>query len=231
LFYYLPNAILAAVIMVAVFGLIDYKEPIHLWHTDRSDFWMLIVTFVATLSLGIEQGIGIGVILSLAMMIFRSTRPHMVELGQVPGAKIYRNLDRFSDLEKREDILIVRFDAQLYFANINFFQDRMSEMIQAKGDQLRAIIINAESIGYMDSSALHALEEFVKKYKSRNIKIFFTGVIGPVRDALTRGHLLEEIGKDRLLLTVQQAVDQIDGEGNPKELNGRLQNYTLQTNE
>lgn len=231
LFYYLPNAILAAVIMVAVFGLIDYQEPIHLWHTDRSDFWMLIVTFVATLSLGIEQGIGIGVILSLAMMIFRSTRPHMAELGQVPGANIYRNLDRFSDLEKREDILIVRFDAQLYFANINFFQDRMSEMIWAKGDQLRAIIINAESIGYMDSSALHALEEFVKKYKARGIRIFFTGLIGPVRDTLVRGHLLEEIGKDSLLMTVQQAVDVIDGEGTPDSLNGRLQNYTLQTNE
>lgn len=231
LFYYLPNAILAAVIMVAVFGLIDYKEPIHLWHTDRGDFWMLIVTFVATLSLGIEQGIGIGVILSLAMMIFRSTRPHMAELGQVPGAKVYRNLDRFPDLERREDVLIIRFDAQLYFANINFFQERMSEMIKAKGDKLKAIIINAESIGYMDSSAMHALEEFVNKYKGRNIDIFFTGVIGPVRDALTRAHLLEKIGKDRLLMTVQQAVDVIDGAGTPQALNGRLENYTLQSNE
>ncbi len=231
LFYYLPNAILAAVIMVAVFGLIDYKEPVHLWHTDRGDFWMLIVTFVATLSLGIEQGIGIGVILSLAMMIFRSTRPHMAELGQVPGAQVYRNLDRFPDLERREDILIIRFDAQLYFANINFFQERMSEMIKAKGDKLKAIIINAESIGYMDSSAMHALEEFVNKYKGRNIDIFFTGVIGPVRDALTRAHLLEKIGKDRLLMTVQQAVDVIDGAGTPKALNGRLENYTLQSNE
>lgn len=231
LFYYLPNAILAAVIMVAVFGLIDYKEPIHLWHTDRGDFWMLIVTFVATLSLGIEQGIGIGVILSLAMMIFRSTRPHMAELGQVPGAKVYRNLDRFPDLEKRDDILIVRFDAQLYFANINFFQDRIGEMVRTKGDKLKAIIINAESIGYMDSSALHALEELVNKYKGRNVEIFFTGVIGPVRDTLTRAHLLDKIGKDHLLMTVQQAVDVIDGAGTPKALNGRLENYTLQTNE
>lgn len=231
LFYYLPNAILAAVIMVAVFGLIDYKEPIHLWHTDRGDFWMLIVTFVATLSLGIEQGIGIGVILSLSMMIFRTTRPHMAELGQVPGAKVYRNLERFPNLEKREDILIVRFDSQLYFANINYFQDRMREMIRAKGDQLKAIVINSESIGYVDSSALHALEEFVKKYGDRNIKIYFTGLIGPVRDALTRANLLNEIGKNRLFMTVQQAVDMIDGEGQPDALNGRLENYTLQTNE
>lgn len=231
LFYYLPNAILAAVIMVAVFGLIDYKEPIHLWHTDRSDFWMLIVTFVATLSLGIEQGIGIGVILSLAMMIFRTTRPHMAELGQVPGAKVYRNLDRFSDLEKREDILIIRFDAQLYFANINFFQDKMSELVRTKGDKLKAIIVNSESIGYVDSSALHALEELITKYRSKNIQVYFTGLIGPVRDTLTRAHLLDKIGRDHLFMTVQQAVDAIDGEGSPTTLNGRLENYTLQTNE
>lgn len=231
LFYYLPNAILAAVIMVAVFGLIDYKEPIHLWHTDRSDFWMLIVTFVATLGLGVEQGIGIGVILSLAMMIFRSTRPHMTELGQVPGAKVYRNIHRFPDLEKRADLLIVRFDAQLYFANINYFQERMSEMVRAKGDQLKAIIINAESISYVDSSALHALEELVKKYKSGNIEVYFTGLIGPVRDALVRANLLDAIGKDQLLMTVQQAVDVFDGAVEPDTLNGQIKNYTLQSNE
>lgn len=231
LFYYLPNAILAAVIMVAVFGLIDFKEPVYLWRTDRGDFWMLIVTFVATLGLGIEQGIGIGVILSLAMMIYRTTRPHMAELGQVPGGKVYRNVGRFSALKKREDLLIVRFDAQLYFANINYFQDRMSEMIRAKGDRLRAIILNAESISYMDSSALHALKEFVKKYKSRNIKIYLTGVIGPVRDTLSRASLLDEIGKDRLFMTVQQAVDAFDGDQDGSELSGRIEDYTLQTND
>ena len=85
IFYYLPNAILASVIMVAVFGLIDIKEARHLWHSDRSDFWMLIVTFASTLALGIEQGIGIGVLLSLGLLIFRTTRPHIAELGQVSG--------------------------------------------------------------------------------------------------------------------------------------------------
>lgn len=230
LFYYLPNAILAAVIMVAVFGLIDIKEPLHLWQADRADFWMLIVTFVATLALGIEQGIGIGVILSLGMMIYRSTRPHMAELGQVPGARIYRNVERFSDVIQRDDILVVRFDAQLYFANISYFQDRMQELINSRTNKLRAIVINGESISYMDSSALHALQDFVRKYKARGIAIYFTGLIGPVRDALSRGHLLDEIGKGHLFLTVQQAVDAIDGLQPSTSLNGQLEAYTLQVN-
>ncbi|MEZ4951063.1 MAG: hypothetical protein R2784_17015 [Saprospiraceae bacterium] len=72
-------------IMVAVFGLIDIKEATHLWKADRSDFWMLAVTFIATLSLGIEQGIGVGVVLSLAMIIFRTTRPHVAQLGKIPA--------------------------------------------------------------------------------------------------------------------------------------------------
>jgi SulP family sulfate permease len=128
LFYYLPKAILASVIMVAVFGLIDYKEAIHLWKSNRTDFFMLIVTFIATLSLGIEQGIAVGVILSLVMVIYRTTRPHIAVLGKVPGSTYYRNLERFTEVEDRDDLLIIRFDAQLYFANTNFFKDTLEEL-------------------------------------------------------------------------------------------------------
>ena len=99
LFYYLPNAILASVIMVAVFGLIDIKEAVHLWHANRADFFMLLVTFVATLALGIEQGIGVGVVLSLAMVIYSTTRPHVAVLGKVPGTTSYRNVERFPEAE------------------------------------------------------------------------------------------------------------------------------------
>ncbi|MDX1410373.1 MAG: SulP family inorganic anion transporter, partial [Saprospiraceae bacterium] len=120
LFHYLPNAILAAVIMVAVAGLIDIREARFLWKSNRTDFWMLIVTFLATLSLGIEQGIAAGVILSLVMVIYRTTRPHVAVLGQVPGTDTYRNTDRFYEVSERPDLLILRFDAQLYFANTQY---------------------------------------------------------------------------------------------------------------
>lgn len=113
-FYNLPKAILASVIMVAVFGLIDFKEAIHLFKSNKTDFWTLIVTFLSTLSFGVEIGIGVGVILSLAMVLFKTTNPHTAQLAKVPGSHFYRNIKRFDNLEEREEILIYRFDAQLF---------------------------------------------------------------------------------------------------------------------
>jgi len=131
LFYYLPNAILASIIMVAVYGLIDFKEAKYLWRTDRGDFLMMLATFLGTLIFGIEEGILIGVILSLALIIFRTTQPHTAVLGKIPERPHYKNIDRFKHLEVREDILIMRFDARLYFANVNFFKEKIETEIFA----------------------------------------------------------------------------------------------------
>jgi SulP family sulfate permease len=229
LFYYLPNAILASVIMVAVFGLIDFKEPLHLWHADRSDFWMLIVTFIGTLALGIEQGIGIGVVLSLAVIIFQTSRPHMAELGKVPGTVFYRNIGRFKQVERRPDLLIVRFDAQLYFANINFFRDRLDEWMTQKGPGLKALILNADSINNMDSSGVHALEELLTDSRARGLSVYLTGLKGPVRDAMVKGHLIEKIGEENMFMSVQEAVDWHDAQSIPDQ-QPKFKEFTLQTN-
>lgn len=230
LFYFLPKAILASVIMVAVFGLIDIKEPIHLWRADRSDFWMLVITFIATLGLGIEQGIGVGVILSLAMIIFETTRPHIAQLGKVPGTHFYRNRERFGQVEIRKDLLIVRFDAQLYFANLNVFRERIDEWMAAKGPALEALIINAESINTLDSSALHLLEDLLEDLKARNCQLLFTGVKGPVRDALVKGHLVSKIGTDNFFMSVQEAVDAHDERKTTEGVGEHYKEFTLQTN-
>ena len=225
-FYFLPNAILASVIMVAVFGLIDVKEARHLWHADRSDFWMLIITFVSTLVFGIEQGIGIGVLLSLGLLIFRTTRPHMAELGQIRGTGLYKNVDRFQDLIIDPKVLIVRLDSQLYFANTNYFRERLFELI-AKRKNLKTVVINAESIGNMDSSAIQTIRTIVEDLRPQGIEVHFSGVIGPVRDAMIRGGLVKVVGEDNFFLTVQAAVDAI--------VNGAViephHDITLQTNE
>ncbi|MEL6143160.1 MAG: sulfate permease, partial [Bacteroidota bacterium] len=162
LFYYLPKAILASVIMVAVFGLIDWKEPIHLWKIDRSDFWMLLITFVATLSLGIELGIGVGVGLSLVVHIYRSMRPHLAVLGRIPGTNIFRNTNRFADLEETEGLLIVRFDGVLYYGNLTYFRSQLNDLIRIRAGSLKHILINAEGIASLDSSALHELHHFIE---------------------------------------------------------------------
>ena len=227
LFYYLPNAILSSVIMVAVFGLIDMKEPIHLWHSNRTDFAMLVATFVATLALGIEQGIAVGVLLSLIMVIFRTTRPHVAILGKVPGTDIYRNIERFGTVEQRPDILILRFDAQLYFANLNHFRDTIDEWTAKKGKDLRLIIINGESINYADSSAVHALHDILEDSRKRGVDWYFAGVKGPVRDAFAKGGLTHYAGEGNFFLTVQDAVDHYDqGGGYAQE----KRDWAVQTN-
>ena len=231
LFYFLPKAILASVIMVAVFGLIDVKEAKHLWKADRSDFWMLIITFLATLGLGIEQGIGIGVILSLAIIIFRTSRPHIAELGQVPGTTFYRNVERFDAVLRREDLLIIRLDAQLYFANIDFFKDKVNELMQARpARSLRTIILNAESINAIDSTAMHALSDLIADWRKEGLRVLITGVKGPVRDSLVKGHLIEKIGKDNFYMSVQEAGDgQLEQTHDQQEPSAH-QSFVLQTN-
>jgi SulP family sulfate permease len=226
LFFYLPKAILASVIMVAVFGLIDIKEAVHLWKADRSDFWMLLITFIGTLTLGIEEGILIGVALSLGLIIYQTTKPHVAVLGKITGTGMYKNLDRFTDLENREDILIVRFDARLYFANVTFFKETMETLIAEKGDQLRLVVLDADSINSIDSSAMHALEEIVDECQSKEVLFYISGVKGPVRDALYRGHIVDKIGEEHFFMRIKHAVDYYD-----EKHQKTYSQYTLQTNE
>lgn len=206
LFYYLPKAILASVIMVAVFGLIDVKEAKHLWHSDKADFWMLIATFIATLSLGIEMGIGLGVFLSLAIVIFRSSRPHIAELGQIEDTSLYRNVERFDSLNVRPDTLIVRCDAQLYFANAGYFKEKVEELVIRKGDALKVLIIDAKAMNNMDSSAVAMLEDLIEELKLQKISIVFAGVKGPVRDIFKRSHLVDKVGKNNFFINIHEAV-------------------------
>ena len=230
LFYFLPKAILASVIMVAVFGLIDIKEAIHLWKCNRTDFAMLIVTFLATLGLGIEQGIAVGVILSLIMVIFRTTRPHIARLGRIPDTPHFRNLDRFPELEDRSDVLILRFDAQLYFANTNYFKESIHQLVDEKGDTLQALILNAESINYLDSSAGHALEELVSELRSKNVTLLMAGVKGPVRDALAKAGLTTKIGEKRFFLDIVEAIEYVDANGEPNSNHKEQKPFVLQNN-
>ncbi|MFT4762756.1 MAG: SulP family sulfate permease [Paraglaciecola sp.] len=229
LFYYLPKAILASVIMVAVFGLIDYQEVIHLWKSNRRDFVMLMVTFVATLTLGIELGIGVGIILSLAVVLFQSTRPHVAILANVPKTDVYRNINRFNHLKEREDLTIIRFDNQLYFANVSYFKEVFEEELNRKTNTLKAIILSSDTIYDLDSSAVHALEEVLEDCKNRNVAVYFSGVRGPVRDAIKKGHLIEKIGANNFFLNVQGAVDCFDKKNTIKGTSN-FHEYTSQVN-
>lgn len=206
LFYHLPKAILAAVILVAVLGLVDIREARHLWKTDKVDFAMMAVTFLATLVFGIELGIAVGVGLSLLMVIYRSASPHVAILGRLPGTQYYRNLKRFPNAEDRADILAIRFDSQLYFANVGYFRDLLTEKVKEKGPALRMVILNAGAINFIDSTAVHLLQDVLRDFKEQNIRFCMTAVKGPVRDVLFRSGLIDELGDHSLFMKIEDCV-------------------------
>ena len=228
-FYNLPHAILASVIIVAVLGLINYKEAIHLWHSNKMDFWMLMVTFIFTLVLGVEMGIGVGVFLSLALVLFSTTYPHTAVLAKVPGSHFYRNVERFKDLEVNENLLIYRFDAQLFFANINHFKDKLYEYEADKHGHLKLLIIDGESINNIDSTSVNTLDEIVHDFHSRGVEVCFTGVKGPVRDKLAQSGFTDRIGCDHFFMSIQEAVDCFDGKClNETQADSKFQNFVSQ---
>jgi len=206
LFYYLPKTVLAAIIIVAVFNLINFKEAFYLWRVNKLDFWLMLSTFLATLSLGIEYGIAVGVGLSLIVLIYRTSKPYVTELGKVPHSNFYRNKNRFEEVVLEEDILVFRFDAQLFYANANYFRDNLEEMTLQKGAALKLIVLDAESINRVDSTGVEMLKERVRYYKKKGITFYFAGVKGPVRDDLFKSGLLEIIDIDHFFMRANQAI-------------------------
>lgn len=224
LFFYLPHAVLAAIILVAVYGLIDFKEAKHLWHTDKTDFWLFISAVVGTLVLGIEEGILLGVVLSMGMLIYRVSYPHYAEIGQLPGTREFRNVKRYPEATINDKIVIMRFDAQLYFANLSYFKDKVKSILAKRRDP-RFFILDAGQLNNLDSSAVHTLHDLVDELKGNNIKFFIANMIGPVRDTLFRSGLVDHIGSDHFFLTVADAYEAAtDDQVNAKDKSIVLQN-------
>lgn len=179
LFYYLPNAVLASIIMVSVVGLIDIAYPKSLWAYRKDELAVLLITFLTTLLVGITQGILLGVLLSLLLMVYKSSKPHFAVLGKIEGSDYYKNIDRFGDdAEVRNDLLIVRFDSQLYFGNKNYFKKQLDRCIRAKGSQLKGVVLNAEAINYIDSSAAQMLIKVIHDLHGKNLQFYIAGAIG-----------------------------------------------------
>jgi SulP family sulfate permease len=229
LFYNLPSAVLAAVVLVAVTGLVDFKEPVHLWHKDKSDFAMLIATFVITLTLGIETGIIAGMVLSLLVVIYRASRPHMAQLGRVPGTNTFRNLARFSDLESRKELLMVRIDGPIYFANVEFIKRKLDNWIEERDQQLKMIVFNMESVTNIDSTGAHELNEWILDWRKSGIDVCMSSIKGPVRDVFNRWGILECVGADHIFLDDNLALSAFD-KAFDDEMIQKYSTYAIQTN-
>jgi len=220
LFHYLPSAVLAAIILVAVSGLFDASEMKHLWHTDRRDFVMLMVTFATTLALGIEAGIAAGVVLSLLMVIYQSTRPHAAELGELEQTGKYRSVLRFPDARIREDVLVFRFDAPLYFANAEYFRESLWERLRLRSVNRPALVVlDATAMTSIDSTGIQTLDEVSTELLSQGTTLYIVGATGPVRDTLTRAGVVSALGEDHFFFDVGDALRCFDGAVSWDQLN------------
>ena len=222
LFYYLPNTVLAAIIMVAVFGLIDIEYPKVLWKNRKDEFALLLFTFIITLTVGIKEGILFGVLLSLLLLVYRSSKPHFAILARVKNSPYYRNIKRFpEEVEIDPEIVLFRFDGQLYFGNKDYFKSSLLQAVEERGASVSKLILNVEPINYIDSSAAFMLRQLVEDLASRHINVAVAGPIGPIRDILRRSGIVELLGKEAFYENTHSAYlsakeDQVAGEMSKK---------------
>jgi len=205
--FYLPKAVLAAVVIVAVASLVDVADARETWRTRRSDFAALAVTFMATLVIGVEPGLAIGVVFSLVLFVYRSANPHATELGRVSGSAEYRNVQRWSTRTDGRMVLL-RVDGPLFFANTKFLTDRVAALLVDR-PEVAWVVLDAAGIGDLDASGVHALEELDEDLSGAGVTLLMATVRGPVRDVMANAGLWEAMA-ERIYPSVATAVATVD---------------------
>jgi SulP family sulfate permease len=148
----------------------------------------------------------------------------------VPNTHFYRNRKRFEDVLIDDEILIVRFDAQLHFANTSYFKDKLQEFAAYKGDKLKVVIIDGESMNSLDSSAVYALNEMLDFFTAKRVEVVFTGLKGPVRDIINKSGLIDKIGFDRCFMSIQEAIDCYENVCKNENKANKFQKFIKQSN-
>ncbi|MBT8231621.1 MAG: sulfate permease [Saprospiraceae bacterium] len=208
MFYYLPKTILAAIVISAVFGLIDYKIFKKLLKTDRRDLISFLTTFILTLTLGVQSGVLSGIIVSLILIIQRISDPHVAILGKIQGSKHYRNIERFTNATCPKNTLIMRYDGDLFFGNVDHFYTVIVNQIEQK-ENIEFLILNLTALHSPDSTGLNKLLQVIKYASNRNITVLLTDVKGPVRDKFERIGFYEFVNKQNIFLSVENACDEL----------------------
>jgi SulP family sulfate permease len=204
----LPHAILAAVVVMAVAGLVDVAEARRLWTVKRSDFWLLALAFGSTLAFGVELGLGISVVASLAVIVHQTTRPNIAVLGQIPGTTEFRNVERSPSAVTSDGIMVVRVDAPLYFANLDYLRAKLKKLEAEQNGRMRVLVLDATSVTELDSTADTALVEIAGEFAQRGVALYFAGLKGRLLDVMRRSGSYERLGADRFFLSVNDAVRQ-----------------------
>jgi len=191
LIYFLPTATLAATIIVAVLSLVDLSILKKTWSYSKADFAAVFATIALTLGLGVEAGVSAGVVLSIFLFLYKTSRPHIAEVGLVPGTQHFRNILRHK-VETHPEVLTIRIDESLYFANARFLEDYVYDRV-VPDKSLKHVILMCSAVNEIDMSALESLEAINHRLKALGITLHLSEVKGPVMDRLQRAHFLDEL--------------------------------------
>lgn len=204
--YYLPRATLAATIIIAVLGLADFSMFRKTWHFAKSDFIAVTFTFILTLGFGVEVGVSAGVLVSLALHLHRTSRPHIAEVGQVEGTEHFRNVRRFK-VATVPEILSLRVDESLFFANANYLERKVFEKVFAN-DKVAHVVLQFNAINEIDYSALEVLEELNERLFEQGILLHISELKGPIYERLARVEFLSHL-HGNCYLSHYQAIKEI----------------------
>jgi SulP family sulfate permease len=207
--YYLPQATLAATIVVAVLSLVDVSILRKTWNYAKSDFMAVLATLVATLAVGVETGLVVGVGVSLALYIYRTSRPHMAEVGLVAGTEHFRNVQRHTVVVSPR-VLSLRVDESLYFANSRALEDRVNNAVASRPG-LKHVVLQCSAINDIDASALESLEAVDLRLRGVGVRLHLSEVKGPVMDRLKNTEFLHSLS-GRVFLTHYQAIHELSPE-------------------
>jgi SulP family sulfate permease len=209
LLHNLPKPVLAAIIMMAVIGLINLKTIKESWIAGKPDGIAAVITFFATMAFApnIQNGILTGIILSLTLFLFRTMKPRIVLLG-LDKDGILRNAERFNLPKLHPQVTAIRFDGQLYFANVNYFEESTLFLVSHDPD-LKYILVVANGINGLDASGVEMLKNLLDRLNQNKIALVFCSIKGNVTDVMQRTGLADKIGKDNIFASEDAALKEI----------------------
>ncbi|KAE9458936.1 hypothetical protein C3L33_09163, partial [Rhododendron williamsianum] len=218
LFKYTPNAILSAIIISAVLGLIDFEAVVLIWKIDKFDFIACMGAFFGVVFASVEMGLLIAVSISFAKILLQVTRPRTAMLGRIPRTNVYRNIQQYPEATKVPGVLIVRVDSAIYFSNSNYIKERILRWLTDEEELLKAaylpkiqfLIVEMSPVTDIDTSGIQALEELLKFTQNKSLLLFFQLVLAnpgrTVIDKLFASDFANSIGENKIFLTVADAV-------------------------
>jgi SulP family sulfate permease len=206
LFTHLPNTVLAAVILVAVTGLIDAGEARRLLRVKKADGWTCLATFFITLFVGLDEGLLSGILLSLVLFVARSSRPRTVVLGRLAGRDEFHDLLRYPEARTDPRIIMIRVDASLYFANARFVEDRIRERLALQPDA-RWVLMDMSGVNDIDGVAVSTLGDLMEICAQRGVGFAFAGMKAQVRDVAFRAGWSEKVGARMDYPTLARALE------------------------